>query len=74
MSRDSRGERTIDPDHHDPRTLVDLVERFVNELSDDQITKLREHWVRADDVPPEYDGKLLATGRSILGRKLDQVE
>ena len=65
---------TNDPDHDDRRVLADFVERFVNELSDDQITKLREHWARADDVPPEYDGKLLATGRSILGRKLDQEE
>ena len=73
-SQESPGRTANDPDHDDRRTLVDFVERFVNEFNDDQIAKLREHWSGADDVPPEYDGKLLATGRSILGRRLDQEE
>ena len=37
---------TSEPDHDDRRMLTDFIERFVNELSDDQITKLREHWAR----------------------------
>lgn len=59
---------------NDRSALVNFVEQFVNNLSPDGIAKLREHWSTTNEVPREYDGRLLATGRTIVGRNLEREE
>ncbi len=61
-------------DSDDRSALADLVARFVDGLTEADISRLREHWLTTSDIPPEFDRKLLATGRTILGRNLEREE
>ena len=72
--RESQDQATGDTESDVSSALADMVGRFIDELHDDQISRLREHWTRTRDVPPEYDRKLLATGGTIIGRNLNDEE
>ncbi len=71
---ESQDQPTGDTESDVLSALADMVDRFVDELHDDQVVKLGEHWTRTREVPPEYDRKLLATGGTLIGRNLNDEE
>lgn len=72
--QETREQATDDASRDDLARLADLVDQFVNGLHPDEMSRLKEHWMRTRDIPPEYDRKLLATGGTTIGRNLADEE
>ena len=54
--------------------LKDCVCAYVDTISESDLILLSEHFANAQDIPRQFDGKLLATTRDRLGRDLDGTE
>lgn len=50
------------------------IEEFAAGLDQIQRNQLNTHWSQSGGVPPEFDGRILARCRAILGRDLDTTE
>ena len=50
--------------------IVDIVES----LDNIDVSSLKEIFTSQSSLPPEFDGRLLTTGRSSIGRDLTAIE
>jgi len=56
------------------QVLEESARAFAEGLDSDEVRALNVHWERRQDIPPEYDGKLLARCRQTVGRDLRNPE
>jgi hypothetical protein len=49
-------------------------QEFANDLAEGDIKSLIAYWATQRGIPPEFDRKLLAKSRSVIGRDLDMPE
>lgn len=54
--------------------IFSVIDTLLKELSSEELQKLKLHFDDRPNVPPEYDGKLLARCRAAIGRDLDSAE
>gem|GEM_PF-1275034 len=57
-----------------PEDLEKVAEELASSLEDEQVTAFLEYRKRNNGIPPEFDGKLLAKARDMIGRDLLQTE
>ncbi len=68
------GDVDQDVDEEIRERLNDTVESFAKTFDEDAYKYIRAYFRDQNQIPSDYDGKLLATTRAIIGRDLSELE